>query len=79
MPKNFEPHECVIFVQSTKIGAHENKSIYNFNHIQILVPLTFRVYYFHTNNKDNALDKESIYIHYCLSVTTRDFVFPPFS
>ena len=24
---NFEPHECVIFVQTTKIGAHENKAI----------------------------------------------------
>ena len=22
---NFEPQECVIFVQSTKIGTHENK------------------------------------------------------
>ena len=24
MATNFEPHECVIFVQSTKIGTHEN-------------------------------------------------------
>ena len=24
---NFEPHKCVIFVQSTKIGTHENKAI----------------------------------------------------
>ena len=26
---NFEPHECVIFVQSTKISTHENKAIHN--------------------------------------------------
>ena len=25
MAMNFEPHECVIFVQSKKIGTHENK------------------------------------------------------
>ena len=25
---NFEPHEWVIFVQSTKIGTHENKAIH---------------------------------------------------
>ena len=24
---NFEPHDCAIFVQSTKIGTHENKAI----------------------------------------------------
>ena len=24
---NFEPHECVIFVQSTKTGTHKNKAI----------------------------------------------------
>ena len=24
----FEPHECVIFVQSPKIGTHENKTIH---------------------------------------------------
>ena len=29
MATNFEPHECVIFVQSTKIGTHENKAIQN--------------------------------------------------
>ena len=28
---NFEPHECVIFVQSTKIGTHENKAIHSMN------------------------------------------------
>ena len=26
---NFEPHECVIFVQSTKMGNHENKAIHS--------------------------------------------------
>ena len=25
---NFEPHECIIFLQSTKIGTHENKAIH---------------------------------------------------
>ena len=25
MTRNFEPHECVTFVQSMKIGIHENK------------------------------------------------------
>ena len=29
MATNFEPNECVIFVQSTKIGTHENKIIHN--------------------------------------------------
>ena len=29
MASNFEPHECVIFVQSTKIGTHKNKAIYS--------------------------------------------------
>ena len=29
MSTNFEPHECVIFVQSTKIGTHENKAIHS--------------------------------------------------
>ena len=29
MAMNFEPHECVIFVQSTKIGTHENKAIHS--------------------------------------------------
>ena len=27
MATNFEPHECVIFVQSTEISTHENKAI----------------------------------------------------
>ena len=26
---NLEPHECVIFAQSTKIGTHENKAIHS--------------------------------------------------
>ena len=26
---NFEPHECVIFAQSMKIGTHENKAIHS--------------------------------------------------
>ena len=26
---NFEPHECVIFVESTKNGTHENKAIHS--------------------------------------------------
>ena len=26
---NFKPHECVIFVQSTKIDTHENKAIHS--------------------------------------------------
>ena len=29
MATNFEPHECVNFVQSTKIGTHENKAIHS--------------------------------------------------
>ena len=27
MATDFEPHECDNFVQSTKIGTHENKAI----------------------------------------------------
>ena len=27
MAMNYEPHECVNFIQSTKIGTHENKVI----------------------------------------------------
>ena len=26
---NFEPHKCVIFVKSTKIGTHESKAIHS--------------------------------------------------
>ena len=29
MATNFEPHERVIFVQSTKIGTYENKAIHS--------------------------------------------------
>ena len=29
MATNFEPHESVIFAQSTKIGTHENKAIHS--------------------------------------------------
>ena len=29
MATNFETHECVIFVQSTKIDTHENKAIHS--------------------------------------------------
>ena len=29
MTTNFEPHDGVIFVQSTKIGTHENKAIHS--------------------------------------------------
>ena len=29
MAMNFEPQECVIFVQSTKIGTHDNKAIHS--------------------------------------------------
>ena len=28
---NFEPHECIILVQSTKIGTYENKVIHSIN------------------------------------------------
>ena len=34
MATNLEPHECVIFVQSTKIGTHENKSINSIDEVQ---------------------------------------------
>ena len=26
---NFEPHQCIIFVQSSKIGTHKNKAIHS--------------------------------------------------
>ena len=29
MARNFEPHEYVIFVQSKKMGTHENKAIHS--------------------------------------------------
>ena len=33
---DFEPNECVIFVQSTKIGTNENKAILS-RHIVVFV------------------------------------------
>ena len=29
MATKFEPNECIIFLQSTKIGIHENKAIHS--------------------------------------------------
>ena len=29
MTTNFEPHECVSFAQTMKIGTHENKAIHS--------------------------------------------------
>ena len=29
MATNSEPHECIIFVQSTKTGSKENKAIHS--------------------------------------------------
>ena len=29
---SFEPHKCVIFAESTKIGTHENKAIHGMPH-----------------------------------------------
>ena len=29
MATNFEPHKCIIFVKSTKIGTYENKAIHS--------------------------------------------------
>ena len=29
MTTNFEPHEWVFFVQSTKVGSNENKAIHS--------------------------------------------------
>ena len=34
MTTNFEPHECLIFLQSTKIITHENKTIHNIDEIK---------------------------------------------
>ena len=38
MATNLNPHECVIFVQSTKIGTHENKAIHS---VELKFKLTF--------------------------------------
>ena len=32
MTTNFEPHECLIYLKSTKIGTHENKAIHSIWH-----------------------------------------------
>ena len=37
MVTNSEPHEWVIFVQSTKIGPHENKAIHSIVYPQVLL------------------------------------------
>ena len=34
MATNFEPHECVIFAQTTKIGTHKNKAINSILHFK---------------------------------------------
>ena len=34
MATNFESHECVIFIQSTKIGTHQNKAIHSIQNRQ---------------------------------------------
>ena len=41
MTTNFEPHECIIFLQSTKIGSHENKAIHNIIHLIKLIHILF--------------------------------------
>ena len=38
MATNFDPHEYVILVQSTKIGTHENKAIHS---IKIVITIKF--------------------------------------
>ena len=38
MTTNFEPHECVIFVKSSKIGTHENKGIHSIPEYFISAP-----------------------------------------
>ena len=35
MATNLEPQECVMFVQSTKIGTHKNKAIHSINYFKI--------------------------------------------
>ena len=37
MATNFEPHECVTFVQSKKIGTHENKAIHSTPYLEDIV------------------------------------------
>ena len=38
MATKFEPHKCVIFVQSTKTGTHENKIIHSIKSKYISYP-----------------------------------------
>ena len=33
---NYEPHECVIFAKSTKIGTHENKAIHSIENFALI-------------------------------------------
>ena len=40
MATNFEPHECVIFVKSTKIGTHESKAIHSTLWFQAFLTVT---------------------------------------
>ena len=35
MAMNFEPHECLIFLQSMKSGTHENKAIHSIWEIKL--------------------------------------------
>ena len=44
MATNFEPQECVTFVQSTKIGTHENKAIHNIRLMFYTICLPFSKY-----------------------------------
>ena len=39
MTTNFEPHECLIYLKSTKIGTHENKAIHSISVYLNLVQL----------------------------------------
>ena len=47
MATNFEPHECVIFVQSTKIGTHENKATHSihYNGAYITYIMSLKLYF----------------------------------
>ena len=36
MATNFEPHECMMFAQSTKIGTLENKAIHSISSRRIV-------------------------------------------
>ena len=47
MSTNFEPHEDVIFVQSTKIGTHENKAIHSILESTVCMSLLRLIVLFH--------------------------------